>query len=40
MQLKKLKVALKNKPEEPLIYGELYSKIKVEDSIWSLEDNS
>ena len=25
---------------EPLINGTLYERVKVEDSIWSLEDNS
>ena len=30
-------VAIKGK--EPIIDGELYEKIKVEDSYWSVEDN-
>ena len=30
-------VAIKRK--EPIIDGELYEKIKVEDSYWSVEDN-
>lgn len=37
MKPKHLRVGLKGK--EPILDGELYEKIKVEDSMWSIEDN-
>lgn len=31
-------MALKSKPNEPLIDGELAEKVKTDDSFWSVED--
>ena len=38
IKTKHLRVALKAKPNEPLVDGELAEKVKVDDSFWSVED--
>ena len=38
IKAKHLRVALKAKPNEPLVDGELAEKVKVDDSFWSVED--
>ena len=38
IKAKHLRVALKSKPKEPLVDGELAEKVKVDDSFWSVED--
>jgi len=35
---KHLKVAYKNKPNEPIIDGPLHKEIKIEDTIWAIND--
>ena len=37
---KSIKLAFKNKLNEPIINGELFDRIKVDDSTWSIEDNN
>ncbi len=37
--MKNLYVCLNNS-SEPILNGELYSKVKVDDSLWSIEDGN
>jgi len=39
IKTKSLRVALKDKKDEPLVEGELCEKVKVDDTFWSVEDN-
>jgi hypothetical protein len=36
---KHLKVALKAKPDEPIIDGPLHKEIKVDETLWSIESD-
>ena len=40
MRIENLAVAMANKPAEPLVAGELFGKIKHEDSFWTVEDGN
>ena len=35
----RLSVALKSKPDEPIVEGDLFEKIKVDETFWTIEDS-
>jgi len=37
---KHLKVAYKNKPDEPIVEGALHKEIKLDETIWSVQDEN